>query len=403
MLIAALFVTLSAGANDVSKEIRKGSAAQKAYIEQLNQSGILEQFSEDNTSQKVAPYQEAANKISDNSVANLAVSLNKYMGVSQDQANLFAGQTATNSTPDTLTGIFVSFSMTPHEIRQAMLEAQEQGAELYFIGMHPDDDNIGDTMRRFRDIMADTATVANVRFHPKAFEEFNITAVPAILHARKGAVGLIHGLMNIAHLKRQMNNVTGFNDFGFQGPTKQIIERNLLEEIEERITKIDGEALKKRAVNNFWKKRDFARIPPATKTEEFYINPTVTVTKDIVNPNGDVLARAGDTINPLDTLPAQNTYILFNPRDVQQLQWVDAHLTSTQYPGITMLMTSELDTNDGWEHLAALRKHFGQEIYLIPKELVERFTITGLPAVVTTDNQKKLIRINQFAIKEQTE
>lgn len=395
-----LCVALNAGANDVTREILHGSEAQKAYMQQLNQSGILEQYSDDNTAKKVEPYKEVAKQISNNSLANLAVSLNKYMGLSQDEASLFAGTAGTNETPETLTGIFVSFSMSAHEIRQAMLEAQEQGAELYFIGMHPSDQHIGDTMKRFRQMMASTDTVANVRFHPKAFEEFGITAVPAVLHAQKGSVGLIHGLMNIDHLKRQMKDTTGFNDFGFHGPTKPVIERNLLEEIQERVAQLDGEALKKQAVDNFWKKRPFTRLPSASKSEEFYINPTVKVTKDIVNPNGDVLARAGDTLNPLDTLPAQNTYVLFNARDIQQLQWVDAHLAEAKYTGIIMLMTSELDTLDGWEHLSALRKHFMQEIYLIPKELVERFTITGLPAVVSTDNKKKLIRINQYAIKE---
>lgn len=399
-LFALAFPALAA--DDVQKIIQ-GSDTQKSYIEKLNKSGILEQFKEAEQSDQFEQYKEVANDISDNSLSNLAVSLTRYAGVDEGQAGLFSGQVGTNTSPETLTGIFVSFSMTSHELREAFKEAEEQGAELYFIGMHPQDTTIGDTMRRLQELLSNTGSNANARFHPKAFEEFNITSVPAILHAKKGSVGLIHGLMNIDYLKRTMQGTTGFNDFGFLGPTRNIIERNLLEEIEDRLSRIDGDALKKKAVDNFWNKRQFTRVPAASKTEEFYINPTVKVTKDIVNPNGDVLARAGDILNPLDAMPNNNTYILFNARDLNQLQWVDHHLKANQYTGIVMLMTSELDKDDGWNHLSALRKHFSRELYLVPQELVDRFSISGLPAVVTTDNQKKLLRINQYSLKEESE
>lgn len=402
-ILLAVIAGSSAYADQRVHEISKGSDAQKEYIERLKQSGILEQYKNQKDSPEYQQYETHARSISDNTLSNLAVSLERYTGATREESQLFFGQPTDSgkAIPDTLTGIFVSFSMTDHEIREAFKAAEEHGGELYFIGMHPEDQSITDTMVRLRNLMANSSTSANARFHPKAFEEFNITGVPAILHARKGVIGIVHGTMNFDYLKKSMDNMTGFNDFGLVGSTRPILEKNLLDTIKERLANIDGEGLKKKAIDNFWKKKQFVSIPAATKTEEFYINPTVKVNKDIVNPNGDVLARAGTVINPLETVPSQNTYILFNARDNRQLEWLDAHLKTSTYPGTVMVMTSELHKEDGWKHLAALREHFYREIYLIPQEMVDRFTITGLPAVVTTDNQKKLLKIKQISIKDE--
>lgn len=299
-----------------------------------------------------------------------------------------------------MTGIFVSFSMTDYELREAFKAADEHGAELYFNGMHPADDSIGKTMVRLRKLMEKHETKSTARFHPKAFEEFEVTAVPAIIHARKGAIGVAHGTMNFDYLKKMMKDTSGLNDFGIIGSTRAILEKNLLEEIQERLAKLDGEKLQRQAVDNFWKKKQFVVIPPAQKTETFYINPTVKVTKDIVNPQGEVLARNGQVINPLETMTMSNAYILFDATDPLQIEWVNKHIAKSVYQGIVMLMTSQLHKDNGWDHLSLLRKNFQREIYLIPKEMVERFSISGLPAIVTTDNQKKLVKVEQISIKE---
>ncbi len=299
-----------------------------------------------------------------------------------------------------MTGIFVSFSMTDYELREAFKAADEHGAELYFNGMHPADDSIGKTMVRLRKLMEHHETTSTARFHPKAFQEFEVTAVPAIIHARKGAIGVAHGTMNFDYLKKMMTDTSGLNDFGIIGSTRAILEKNLLEEIQERLAKLDGEKLQRQAVDNFWKKKQFLVIPPAQKTETFYINPTVKVTKDIVNPQGEILAKNGQVINPLETMTMSNAYILFDATDPLQIEWVNKHIAKSLYKGIVMLMTSQLHKDNGWEHLSALRKNFQREIYLIPKEMVERFAITGLPAIVTTDNQKKLVKVEQISIKE---
>ena len=394
-LVSSVFVY----ASDPLMDISKGSEAQKAYIEKLKKDGTLDNFKNVEETQQYKIQQERAKQISETTLDKLAVSLETYAGVDKKDAQAFT-QPQQETKKETMTGIFVSFSMSDYELQEAFKAAEEHGAELYFNGMHPEDDSIGKTMVRLRKLMADHETTATARFHPKAFEEFEITAVPAIIHAQKGSVGIMHGTMNFDYLKKMMSETNGLNDFGVIGSTRKIMERNLLEEIQERLTKIDGEKLKQRAVDNFWKKKEFVVIPPAEKTETFYINPTVKVTADIVNPQGQVLAKKGQTVNPLQTMSMHNAYILFDATDKGQLAWAQNHISSHQYQGIVMLMTSQLHKDSGWDHLSSLRQNFQREIYLIPKEMVERFSISGLPAIVTTDNQKKLVKVEQINIKE---
>jgi conjugal transfer pilus assembly protein TraW len=369
----------------------------KQYKEQLIKSGYLENFTPEAVEQQTEKYKEISNEIAQKSISQLPVSLTKYYGVDEQDAQAFAPSTS-SELPNELVGIFVSFSMTDHEIREAFKEASEQGGELYFNGMHPDDKSIMDTIKRIKAITADREITATARFHPKAFTEFSIQSVPAILYATKGKIGLIHGLLNMAHLKEKLEHETGFNDYGFLGPTKPVIEKNLIDEIASRVANIDGEKLKKQAVDNFWKKQSFISLPDAKQDEEFFINPTVKVTKDIVNPRGEVLARAGQVLNPLATLASKNIYILFNAKNNAHIEWLHSYLNSIEPNATVMIMTSQLDSNRGWEHLAVLRQHFGREIYIIPKELVDRFKITALPAVVSTDNEKQLLRINQIQV-----
>lgn len=384
--------------NNLALSPASSSEMQKKYTEQLQQSGYLDQFTPKAVDEQVKPYQSLATGIAEKSMSQLPVSLEKYAGLNMGEAQSFttAGK-ADHQT--TLKAIFVSFSMTPHELREAFKEASQHSAEIYFNGMHPDDKSIMETMNRIREILKDADVTASARYHPKAFTEFEIKSVPALLYAEKGKVGLIHGLLNMDYLKEKLKDANGLNDFGFLGPTRPVIERNLLDEIASRANNLDGEKLKKQAVDNYWKKQQFISLPDATKDEEFYIDPTVQVKKDIVNPRGEVLARAGEIVNPLKTASSKNIYIAINAKNNAHIEWLHSYLPTLDPYATVMVMTSQLDQQKGWNHLAALRSHFKREIYILPKEMVSRFTITALPAVVSTDMEKALLKIQQIKLK----
>lgn len=373
---------------------------QKQILEQMQKSGELKIFEQQAVEDKTKKYSDISQEISRKSIKKETFSMDQYEGLEgvngDELASISGDQTAQS---DSLKAIFVSFSMTNKELYDAFSEAGQTGAEIYFNGMHPDDENIGQTMRRLQNMAGDIKERPSARFHPKAFEEFEVRSVPYMISLSKGKVLSVAGILNFAWLDEKGAEKQGRQHFGTQGAVRPVIERNLLEEIELRLSRIDFEEKKKQAVAKFWSKQKFIQLPRAQKEDAWMIDPTVKVTKDIVNPKGEVLARKGDIVNPLDTVPALNTYILFNARDIKQLEWAYAQKTSGKLVGTVMFLSSELDAEKGWDHLSALREQFKQEIYMVPKEMVERFNITGLPAIVSTDLERKMLKVQQFLVE----
>jgi len=371
--------------------------------EQPEFKSILEQFAPESIEKQIEPYSKVAKSIGSDATNALPDALVQYAGVDKKDAQYFSGKAHSDesSTSGSLSAIFVSFSLTERQIKQAFDEAYSHGAEIFFRGMHPDDKSISDTMHRIRLIMKDSDSRPPARFHPKAFKEFNVTQVPMLLHATQNNVVTVTGLLNLDWLKDQMRFTQGLTNLGKRAPTKPVIERDLIEEMQARVGGLDMESKKKAVVENFWKKQAFVSIPNAKEDKTFYIDPTVKVQKDIINPNGDVLAREGDVINPLQTVPIMSTYILFNATKPNQVDWAYRQMNAVGSAGKVMVMTSKMSRTDGWEHLSSLRKRMKREVYMIPKQLVKRFSITGLPAIVTTDLDKYLMKIQQFALSEE--
>lgn len=377
---------------------------QQAYLDNLRKAGQLEIYEQSAVEEKTKKYDAQARDIGKSSLKKATFSVSQYEGLLPDgEQSQAQDDLVVSAEPSlqltSLKAIFVSFSMSNKELKDAFIEAGEVGAEIYFNGMHPDDENIGQTMRRLHAMGSDIEKKPSARFHPKAFEEFDVKSVPFVISLSKGKVLTVSGLLNFSWLDSKGENESGRLDYGRQGPTRPVIERSILEDIQLRLSRYDFESKKKETLDNFWSKQKFRTLPAATKNESWMIDPTVKVTKDIVNPKGEYLAKAGQIINPLATIPALNTYVLFNARDLRQLQWADEQQKSGKLAGTVMFMTSEVEKENGWDHLASLRRHFKQEIYLIPKEMIERFKVTGLPAVVSTDLDKKMLKVEQFHLE----
>lgn len=400
--IVAMSMTLTSAAQVVDTTwLDENQKQQKLILEEMQKSGQLKIFEQKAVEDKTQKYNEVSQQIGRDSVKKETFSLDQYEGLesSSGGTQVASMQPDKNVQPDTLKAIFVSFSMTNQELYSAFSEAGQIGAEIYFNGMHPDDENIGQTMRRLQKMAGDIKERPSARFHPKAFEEFEVQSVPYMISLSKGKSLSVAGVLNFGWLDEKGVDKEGRHHFGTQGAVRPVIERNLLEEIELRLSRIDFEEKKKQAVAKFWSKQKFVQLPRAQKDEAWMIDPTVKVTKDIVNPNGEVLARKGDIVNPLASIPALNTYILFNARDTKQLEWAYSQKSSGKLVGTVMFMSSELDAEKGWDHLSALREQFKQEIYMVPKEMVDRFKITALPVIVSTDLERKMLKVQQFSME----
>src|SRR3990167_2778940 len=76
-------------------------------------------------------------------------------------------------------------------------------------------------------------------------------------------------------------------------------------------------------------------LPTTNQPTVFYIDPSITVQKDIVTPNGLVVARAGQIINPFTRVNYRKSLIFFNADDPRQIKWIKSHY----YPRRKLILT----------------------------------------------------------------
>lgn len=372
---------------DNQKKVLQQAESLKQNMPQLNAEG---------SDPRVQQYMDAANQLSNTSMAGMRNGLEKQLNVSKSEADNFYGGDV--GTKDDEFAIFISFSMTEPEIKDALRTAAASGAKVYLKGLKQGHESIMQTMKDIRRIATGIDTPPETRFNPKAFDTFNVTQVPTIIYETKGKTYLAKGIMNLGWLKGKAIDGEDDGDLGVKGPTYPVKEQSIIDLMQQRLAKYDWEGQKQKTIKSFWSRQQFELLPPAKLDKVWFINPTVKVKADVVNPRGDVLARAGDVINPLDIPTGQQTFLLFDATDNQQLEWATKEFAKT-HNGPVVLMTSQISKDKGWDHLNSLRAHFKQETYLIPKELIKRFHLTALPVLITPDTSKKVFRVEQFEME----
>lgn len=110
------------------------------------------------------------------------------------------------------------------------------------------------------------------------------------------------------------------SDLGAIGQSFDIAEPNLLVVIQEKIKSW----MQRQSIENLQAKmqtfirhqvtqpQPVAFLSKATKNRSFLFNPSIRLSQDLRLPDGRVLARAGDTINPLDSVKLDKTLVFFN-------------------------------------------------------------------------------------------
>lgn len=364
-------------------------------------SGILDSLRPPKASEN--RYTEDAKKLSSQSLLDMTDSMVENGMATREQADAFVnkGEKGQSTSPgDRNRQMYVSFSIPDNKLKSLFKVAASQNAVVFFNGLEPGMKSIDDMMRRVAPLLRGQTNPPQVRFNPYKFHEYEVKSAPTIVYQKDNVSAIASGITDFDWLIRQHEKLDETRDFGKYGPVSPVIEKNLIEEIEERYNALNMEKRKKKAIANFWKNQDYTVLPTAKKDSTHYINPTAKVTKDIKNPRGDVLAMAGEVINPLKGRTVGSTYIIFNPLVPEQLQWLKSYLKSNKREGRTMLIASEMKKQGGWEFRKSLVKEFQQEIFMMQEEMVNRFKVNAVPAVVTTDLERLVLKVQQFGIEE---
>ena len=185
-------------------------------------------------------------------------------------------------------------------------------------------------------------------------------------------------------------------DLGTLGPTYGIAEPHLLNFIEERLRDRERSGELPRLMREAQSRGiDVVRQPPpvtglrATETPRtFYIDPTFTLDRNIVDAGGRLLFAAGTRKNPLEVVSLSKRLLFFDARDPRQV--AQAHGLIARFGGkVKPILTggSYLDLMKAWQ----VAVYFDQQ-----GALTRRLGIRQVPALLSQEGQR--LRVDEMVL-----
>jgi conjugal transfer pilus assembly protein TraW len=287
--------------------------------------------------------------------------------------------------------ILVSRALGDGALRQIFAGASGKAdTRILFRGVQQGQ-SLGDFLRETAVLLRDLDPPPNVAIDPRPFQDWGINRVPVlVLTGPDGEVARVAGLSNPTWLREQVQaGRTG--DLGQRGPTVEIKEPDMIAEIHRRIREIDWNARKEQAMARWWARARFEHLSTATQPRERFVDPTLEIYQDIRAPNGDYVARAGQRINPLDTLPFTLRLVVF---DATQPQQVRMARELGEAPGglRPVYIATRFDREAGWDGFMSIEDALDDPVYLLTPDLRTRFSLDRVPATVEAQGRVFVVR-----------
>lgn len=308
-----------------------------------------------------------------------------------------------------VTYIFVSYSLGDEALKAMMKRNAGKAHTVFVMRGIPEGMGLGEGISRMQALASQVEPMPNIIIDPMLFTLFGIKAVPSVVRAttpeqsvlnkdaKPTLIAKVEGLHNDAWLLDRVSmGHTG--DLGQQGPIKAIDEPDMIEMMKKRILAIDWEEKKSQAVKRFWQGQTFDVLPQATEYRVRTLDPSVFVTHDIKDMNGNVIQAAGTTINPLKLRPFNTALIIFNPLRAEEVALVQDKLKT--FRGLEkriQLLVTQMDRKRGWDAYTEITERFDEPIFLLTPEVKARFEIEVTPSLVTADNKSYVFVIEELA------
>lgn len=187
-------------------------------------------------------------------------------------------------------------------------------------------------------------------------------------------------------------------DLGTWGEMYPIAEQDMLTTIQTRLKAMEAsgelaqeqEAFKKRVIEHTLRPKAVEGLTLAQENSTHYIDPSLTVSEDLKDHHGKVFARKGQVINPLDTVPFNDTLYFIDGDNPQQVAWMKRQKPATLQYRIILVNGDVRETTQALD----ARIYFDQN-----GVLSRRFALTAIPARVTLAEDRRRLRVDTFALE----
>lgn len=283
--------------------------------------------------------------------------------------------------------IFVSWSMGDSNIKSLIQSLQdEEHVGLVFRGI-PDGVKLADAMRKLSLFASYGNGNVALLLDPPKFQKYNVTVVPTmVVESDDKLVISVRGVTSPEYLKSALKDGKK-GDIGIDGATRDIAERDLIEVMKERASKLDFEKIKSGAIKRFWDKQNTYPLPPAPKDERRTIDPTVVAAIDMRDINGNLIMPAGTRVNPLDRMPFTQRLVVFDPNSKRQIDFARSQILAFGAKQRVTLIATAPDRSRASEQIQELSDLMGASVHLLAADVQDRFKLRFAPSVVTAEGR----------------
>lgn len=297
--------------------------------------------------------------------------------------------------------VFISFSLGESVLKGIFEEASGQDDVLLVLRGPKPKQKLTGLFAELKALLKDIEPLPNIVIDPTRFQKWGVATVPEMVVEDQGKARLrVKGVTSLRWLKsRQAAGRQG--DLGQFGEVYQIAEIDLLEAIKRRLAAMDWPRKQQQAIDRFWGQRRFEVLPTAQENRDRVLDLTVTAPRDLITPTGQLIIRAGQTVNPLDKLAFGLCLIIFDATEQTQIA-IARQLSCRDKNARVLYLVTQLSRQDGWDGLKTLENSLQSPVYLLTPDVRQRFQLQQVPALVEQSGNRVVVRERKVAMPTAT-
>jgi conjugal transfer pilus assembly protein TraW len=300
-----------------------------------------------------------------------------------------------SSQPHTL--LFVSFSLGDAALKGIFEEASgRDDVLLVFRGPKPGQ-KLPVLMADLKRLLKSIDPVPNIVIDPTRFQRWSVASVPDIVVEQDSKSRLhVRGVSSLSWLEEQIK-AGKQGDLGTLGDVSEIAEIDLLEEIKRRMAAIDWKQKQQQAIARFWEQQKFEVLPVALEDRDRTVDLTITAPRDLTAPNGQLIVRAGQTVNPLDKMSFGLCLMVFDATVPAQVELIQ-HQSCQDKKAHVMYLATSLPRQDGWEKLKHLENTMQAPVYLLTPDVRSRFQLQHVPSFIEQSGNHLIVHERKLPV-----
>jgi conjugal transfer pilus assembly protein TraW len=174
---------------------------------------------------------------------------------------------------------------------------------------------------------------------------------------------------------------------GTFGQVYPIAEPDALTEIEERAKTVNWRSILDKEKPEDFRPSSLVSLPMATHDRSFLVDMTYTLEFDVPDGRGGILYPRGYRFNPLDYVPFNQTLVVLDGDDSDQLAWLKRSSLLSE-PGSLILLTQGAFSRIG--------EQLGRAVFYADRRILERFNLAAVPSVIS--RKGRLMEVKEIEI-----